>query len=89
MTMVGLPGAPARRALPTDTSDDTTFEFAGGARAPGASATGEQRRRHRRRGERADEIPALHGMPVRSVWDREGMLSTVRTPARQARSKRE
>src|SRR3954471_4959030 len=34
MTMVGLPGAPARPALPTDTSDDAPREFAGALALP-------------------------------------------------------
>src|SRR3954471_785709 len=34
MTMVGLPGAPARPAAPTDTSDDAPLEFAGALALP-------------------------------------------------------
>src|SRR3954469_3612339 len=34
MTMVGLPGAPARAAVPTDTSDDAPLELAGALALP-------------------------------------------------------
>src|SRR3954469_1141146 len=34
MTMVGLPGTPARPAVPTDTSDDASLEFAGALALP-------------------------------------------------------